>query len=82
MNIMAFFHTCNNTTQPPVHDHIHDPAYKVNHFSKMLIRNWKHVYTPAREVSIDEYLLLLFATTRSVFKSVKISVVEIAKRTN
>ena len=26
--------------------------------------------------------LLLFATTRSVFKSVKISVVEIAKRTN
>ena len=27
-------------------------------------------------------LLLLFATTRSVFKSVKVSVVEIAKRTN
>ena len=26
--------------------------------------------------------LLLFATTRSVFKSVKVSVVEIAKRTN
>ena len=27
-------------------------------------------------------VLLLFATTRSVFKSVKVSVVEIAKRTN
>ena len=27
-------------------------------------------------------MLLLFATTRSVFKSVKVSVVEIAKRTN
>ena len=27
-------------------------------------------------------LLLLFATTRSVFKSVKVSVVEMAKRTN
>ena len=26
--------------------------------------------------------MLLFATTRSVFKSVKVSVVEIAKRTN
>ena len=29
-----------------------------------------------------QLLLLLFATTRSVFKSVKVSVVEIAKRTN
>ena len=29
-----------------------------------------------------DLLLLLFATTRSVFKSVKVSVVEIAKRTN
>ena len=29
-----------------------------------------------------QMLLLLFATTRSVFKSVKVSVVEIAKRTN
>ena len=28
------------------------------------------------------YMLLLFATTMSVFKSVKVSVVEIAKRTN
>ena len=28
------------------------------------------------------WLLLLFATTRSVFKSVTVSVVEIAKRTN
>ena len=29
-----------------------------------------------------ERLLLLFATTRSVFKSVRVSVVEIANRTN
>ena len=57
MNIMTFFHACNNMTQPPVHDPTHDPAYKVNHFSKMLIRNWRHVYTPCREVSIDECLV-------------------------
>ena len=31
---------------------------------------------------VSTVLLLLFATTRSVFKSVKVSVVEIAKRTN
>ena len=39
---------------------------------------------PNRDFSLDPlcHLLLLFATTRSVFKSVKVSVVEIAKRTN
>ena len=57
MNMMTFFHACNNTTQPPVHDPTHDPAYKVNHFSKMLIRNWRHVYTHCREVSIDDCLV-------------------------
>ena len=31
---------------------------------------------------LDALLLVLFSTTRSVFKSVKVSVVEIAKRTN
>ena len=33
-------------------------------------------------VQVRNVMLLLFATTRSVFKSVKVSVVEIAKRTN
>ena len=37
--------------------------------------------SPARANSRSSGLLL-FATTRSVFKSVKVSVVEIAKRTN
>ena len=36
----------------------------------------------SQQVSMWLLLLLLFATTRSVFKSVKVSVVEIAKRTN
>ena len=31
---------------------------------------------------LSVFWLLLFATTRSIFKSVKVSVVEIAKRTN
>ena len=57
MNIITFFHACNNMNQRPVHDPTHDPAYKVNHFSKMLIRIWRHVYTPCREVSIDECLV-------------------------
>ena len=40
------------------------------------------VWTVWVSMSVCGVLLLLFATTRSVFKSVKISVVEIAKRTN
>ena len=39
----------------------------------------QHILNESEEVTV---VLLLFATTRSVFKSVKVSVVEIAKRTN
>ena len=40
------------------------------------------VSSPVVVLGLFVRLLLLFATTRSVFKSVKVSVVEIAKRTN
>ena len=41
-----------------------------------------HTYKLYERMILNMMLLLLFATTRSVFKSVKVSVVEIAKRTN
>ena len=47
------------------------------------IKNNAQEKQPASITHLNEMLLLLlFATTRSVFKSVKGSVVEIAKRTN
>ena len=43
---------------------------------------WSRLEIFVDSVQNQRLLLLLFATTRSVFKSVKVSIVEIAKRTN
>ena len=63
--------------------------FKTKHYTNTALHNINNTVAtgfnqpipPTHTIAVA-LLLLLFATTRSVFKSVKISVVEIAKRTN
>ena len=56
LNIMSFFHACNNSTQTPSDDPTFK-GYKVRDLSRMLLSNWRLVYIPSRVVAVDECLI-------------------------
>ena len=55
--ILEFLHF-NDNSQYNANDPNHDRIYKVRQVTEYLVNKFKSVYTPDKEVSIDEELLL------------------------
>ena len=57
LNIMCFFHVCDNQGHPAADQPGYKPGYKVEKLAGMLIRNWRKMYSPGRDLAVDECLV-------------------------
>ena len=57
LNILSFFHVCDNEAQPPRDDPTFNPGYKVQALADLLVAKWQANYVLHRELSVDEALV-------------------------
>ena len=59
LQILRYLHFADNTLSPPLHSEEHNKLYKIQPFLTLVIAKWQALYSPDRQLAIDETIIKL-----------------------